>query len=180
MEYRAALRTPAPSPGLPVHCSSAVIGRIITLYNSAFHSVQSTLRAAFLLLLCALLLCGCGGGGGDTAPVTYQSDGTSGLRGTAYVQNADGTITPYANSNVAATKVFCAGITGGCGARNVVTAATDAQGRFTLPVIAGTYGFAFVRPPNAPGYIYSQSVQFTVVSQQITSATPVGLVNKTF
>ena len=145
------------------------------MHNSVYHAVRRALRPT-LLLLCALPLCGCGGGNGDTA-VHYQSDGTSGARGTAYLEDVTRAKTPYANGTVAATITVCPKFgERPCAIQNVVQAHTDAQGSFTLPLIPGTYGFAFVPPAGTNGTVlYTQGFSVTVTARQFTQIVPIGL-----
>ena len=80
---------------------------------------------------------------------------------------------------VAATVTHCPPPNHGapCYTQDVVTAQTDAQGNFTLPVIPGTYGFGFVLPSGATGAAIDPSSQsFTVKARQFTTINPVGVV----
>ena len=151
------------------------------MHNFVFCFARRALLFAPLLLLCTAPLVGCGGGG-DSGPINYQSNGSSGIRGTAYTQNADGTKTPYVNGMVAATVTHCPVDSNGhnlgaaCSTENVVTTQTDAQGRFTLPLIRGQYGFAFVQTSDTAPRIYTTQPFITVNTLQFTSADVVGMV----
>ena len=146
------------------------------MHKPVYPAARRALYVTPLLLLCALPLWGCGGGNGNAVLINYKGDGTSGARGTAYLQNADGTKTPFANSKVAATIYVCppSGYGIPCTTQDVVTAQTDAQGNFTLPLAPGTYGFAFTYLPNAVVYPLTSGLSITVLPHQFTSITPIG------
>ena len=115
------------------------------MFNSKHFSAQSVCLR-LLLLLVGALLGGCGNG--DYNP-DFTGNGMQGIRGIAYVKNADGSMTPYADGSIVATANYCIRIRDGailgpaCGDHIVGSAITDSTGHYTLSLIPGTYILSF-------------------------------------
>lgn len=125
---------------------SILLRRGFALFNSIIFSTQRVCLRVLLLPLVGAMLGGCGSG--DSNP-NYTGDGRQGIRGTAYVKNADGSMTPYADGSIVATANYCIHIRDGfvegpaCGDHIVASAITDSTGHYTLSLIPGTYTLQF-------------------------------------
>ena len=147
------------------------------MINSRDFPTQRVCLRVYLLLLVGALLGGCGSG--DDNP-NYTGDGRQGIQGTAYIKNADGSRTAYANGSIVATANYCIHIRDGfttgppCGDHIVANALTDSAGHHKLSLIAGTYTLSFA-PYDFTDHPFLTTLPGTVVKPHaFTSVDPLG------